>query len=156
MTDNKNSTAPKLVDPAAAPVQIDNDVSMPTTRRRSASGIYPLDSLEVGQSFHVASTGPTDDPVGRLSSTVSAAKTRYSPVVTGEDGKPKMEAYERTEYKRGANGKGFAHDAEGKRIVAAVHPGTRAVRGPASRTFKVVKVGATDPRGPGARCFRVS
>lgn len=152
MANENTKPAPAVV---SSGVPIDKGIPMPAGKRRS-SGMYPLDKLEVGESFHVAKTGAKDDPVARLSSTVSSVRNRYSPILKDENGKDRMETVERTEYKRGASGKGFAKDEKGKRIVARVYSDTRPVRGEPTRNFKVVKVGDDDPRGPGARCFRIS
>lgn len=148
----KDATAPKLVSES---VPIDRDVSMPA-RTRKANSQYPLDQLEVGHSFHVAAIDAKDDPVGRLSSTVSASKGKYTTPVLGADGKPVMKTVTKREYQRGANGKGFAKDANGKRILAKETKVDVAERSAPSRNFKVVKAAADDPRGPGARCFRIS
>lgn len=130
--------------------EIDDAVAMPTdAARRSREGGYPFDKLEVGQSFHVAKTGKNPDPVTRLQSSVSGARAKYA-VETGE-----TETVTVKEYQRGADGKGYAKDADGKRIVASSKEVTRAVT-KVTRDFTVKAVDASDPRGEGARVWRTA
>lgn len=143
--------------PAAASggIEIDDDVPMPdSTRRAPRETVYPFDKLEVGQSFHVAKSDENPDPATRLSSSVSGAHIRYSEVIKGEDGKPVQETYESPVYKRTEDGKGYAKDDAGKRVVEKMETKTRDKRGEPSKTFRIVKTDATDKRGEGARVFR--
>lgn len=134
----------------AGKYEIESDVVMPTgATRRGREGSYPFDKLEIGQSFHVAKTAENPDPTNRLASSVSGARVRFS-VETGE-----TETVEVKRYQRNPEGKGFAKDAEGHRIVE----GTETVTRPklqVTRDFAVKSVGADDPKGEGARVWRIA
>lgn len=135
---------------ASSSFDIDDAVAMPTdAARRGRSGGYPFDKLAVGQSFHVAKTAENEDPAARLASSVSGARAKYSEP-TGE----KEDVVVKT-YKRAETGKGFAKDAEGKRIVESEKTETRDVL-KVTRDFTVKTVGAEDPRGVGARVWRTA
>lgn len=135
---------------AASGFEIDDAVAMPVNAtRRLRDGGYPFDKLEVGQSFHVAKSAKNPDPVTRLQSSVSGARARYS-VETGE-----TETVTTKEYQRNENGKGYAKDADGKRIVSATKEVTRPVT-KVTRVFTVKAVDASDPRGEGARVWRTA
>lgn len=131
--------------------KIDDAVAMPTaSARRSREGGYPFDKLEVGQSFHVAKTADNSDPVTRLQSSVSGARTRYAVKVPGE-----TETVTVKEYQRGEGGKGYAKGADGKRIVVSSKTETRPKMA-VTRDFTVKAVDASDPRGEGARVWRTA
>lgn len=135
----------------ASKIEIDDAVAMPTEKtRRTREGIYPFDKLEVGQSFHVAKTAENPDPVNRLQSSVSGARVKYSVEVPGETETVKVKTYKKAE-----DGKGFAKDADGKRIVESETEVTRP-KLKLTRDFVVKAVDATDPRGEGARVWRVA
>lgn len=155
---NAQSAAPAVAASSSA-IEIDTDVAMPAdlTRRRSPrETLYPFDKLEVGQSFHVAKTAENPEPAVRLSSSVSGAHIRFSPVINGEDGKPVMESYTVPVYQAGPDGKGYAKDADGKRIKTGEETKQREKRGEPTRKFRIVPVDASDKRGEGARVFRVA
>jgi|ERR1051325_1635744 hypothetical protein len=138
-------------------IAIDDDVPMPEGQRNRAprETIYPFDKLEVGQSFHVAKTEENPDPAIRLSSSVSGAHVRYSPVLKDEAGNVLTETYESPVYKKTADGKGWEKDpTTGKRVVESVVTKTREQRGEPTREFFIVPTDATDKRGEGARVFR--
>lgn len=138
---------------APANYEIDTDVAMPTSLSRRGGGrrgsSYPFDALQVGQSFHVPATAKMPKPAESLASTVTGARAKYA--------EPTGNQKEHTvvEYQKGADGKGFAKDAEGKRIkigeTKEMRPETRI-----TRDFRIVAVDASDPRGPGARVFRTA
>lgn len=137
--------------------EIDEDVKMPeglSRRRAPTESLYPFDKLNVGQSFHVPVSADNPEPATRLSSSVSGAHIRYSPVIKGADGQPEMEEYTSPVYQRTEDGKGYAKGEDGKRIKVGEETKTREKRGEPERTFRIVAVDATDPRGPGARVFR--
>lgn len=137
-------------------IEIDDDVPMPTGARRSPrETLYPFEALAVGQSFHVAKTAENPDPATRLSSSVSGAHVRFSPVINGDDGKPVMEEYQSPVYKRTEDGKGYVKGDDGKRVIERMDTKTREKRGEPERQFRIVSVGADDKRGEGARVFRV-
>lgn len=136
---------------SASSYEIDDAVPLPTnTVRRTREGGYPFDKLEVGQSFHVAKTAENPDPASRLASSVSGARVKFSEVIPGE-----FETVTKKTYKKGADGKGYAKDENGKRIVESEteesQPKTRLLR-----DFVVKSVDASDPKGEGARVWRTA
>lgn len=134
----------------ASAFTIDDGVTMPTdVARRGRSGGYPFDKLEVGQSFHVAKSAENPDPASRLASSVSGARVRFSEK-TGE-----TETVTVKTYKRGPDGKGYAKDADDKRIVESERQETRD-KLKVTRDFTVKSVGTDDPRGEGARVWRTA
>lgn len=141
---------------SSSAIEIDDDVAMPDNinRRSPRETLYPFDKLQVGQSFHVAKTDDNPEPHIRLSSSVSGAHTRFSPVLKDAQGNPVMENYEIPTYQRGDDGK-YVKDDEGKRITTGKETRTREKRGDPERVFKIVQVDASDKRGEGARVFRV-
>lgn len=142
-------TAPAAEAATKASFDIDDGVPMPTgTVRRGREGGYPFDKLEIGQSFHVAKTAENPDPATRLASSVSGARVKYS-VETGE-----TEQVEKKTYQRGPDGKGYAKDADGKRIVESTETVTVPVL-KLTRDFVCKSVDASDPKGEGARVWRV-
>ncbi len=143
--------APAKVKPVAAKAtfDIDDAVAMPAGAvRKSRESGYPFDKLAVGQSFHVAATDATPDPVTKLQSSVSGARTKYSEK-TGETETVTVKTYERN-----ADGKGFVK-LDGKRVVVGESTVTRD-KLKVTRDFTVKAVDATDPRGPGARVWRTA
>ena len=64
--------------------ELDNDVAIPESTRRTRTAIYPFDSMEPGQSFHVPATAERPNPAKSLASTVSSANKRYAVVIPGE------------------------------------------------------------------------
>lgn len=138
-------------DSAKASYDIDDGVPMPTgTVRRGREGGYPFDKLEIGQSFHVAKTADNEDPAARLASSVSGARVKYSEEVPGE-----TETVVKKTYKRGPDGKGYAKDADGKRIVESEETVT-VPKLKLTRDFVCKSVDASDPKGEGARVWRVA
>ena len=70
--------APASVAPAVAPAGkpiLVSDVPIPTKNRRgrAGGGLYPLESMEVGQSFHIPTTADNPDPVARIASSLTNA-----------------------------------------------------------------------------------
>jgi hypothetical protein len=138
-------------DSAKASYDIDDGVPMPTgTVRRGREGGYPFDKLEIGQSFHVAKTADNEDPAARLASSVSGARVKYSEEIPGE-----TETVTKKTYKRGPDGKGYAKDADGKRIVESEETVT-VPKLKLTRDFVCKSVDASDPKGEGARVWRVA
>ena len=117
----------------AAPVQssfeLDTDVPLPPVRR-SGTGAekYPFDQMEVGNSFHVAATEDNPEPNKRLASTVSSATARYRVEEKDDEGKTVMTT-----------------NKKGEEVPAMVDV----------RKFVVRAVGDDDPKGTGARVFRI-
>lgn len=144
---------------AAAPktkIGIDTNIPMPEfTRRSPGESTYPFDKLEVGHSFHVPKTAANPDPLTRLSSSISGARLRYSPVLTDAEGKPIMETVEKTIYQTDEAGE-YVKDAEGKRVKTGTEQVEREKRGDPTRDFKAKVVDASDPAGEGVRCWRIA
>jgi hypothetical protein len=132
--------------------EIEDNVAMPTdATRRGRSGGYPFDKLNVGQSFHVAKTTENPNPAERLASSVSGARAKFA-IPDGD----KTETVTVKEYQRAeGEGKGFAKDADGKRIVVSSREETRPAM-KVTRDFTVKSVGADDPKGEGARVWRTA
>lgn len=145
--------------PAKAPVQrptftISANVPIPSKApRKSKEAVYPIDQLEPGQSFHVATSEANPDPTSRLNATLANYRSKYMVEVKDEAGNPVMETVSKKSYQRDADGKIVIVD--GHRVVT----GQETVSQPkmeASRTFVVWSVGADDENGVGARFGRVS
>lgn len=136
--------------PATVPgIELDTDVPMPGGRQRKGrSSVYPFDKMEVGNSFHVAKTADNENPADRLASSVSGARAKYS-VPTGETEIVKVKVYA-----KGADGK-FLKGPDGKRVVSGETTKERP-KMTVTRDFAVYTVDASDPKGEGARVFRIA
>jgi hypothetical protein len=135
----------------ATSYEIEDNVALPTsTARRGRTGGYPFEALEIGQSFHVAAKAGEEPAsvAARLQSSVSGARARFAED-TGE-----QETVNVKSYQKNPDGS-FAKDADGKRIVAGETEKTRN-KTRQTRDFKVHAVDASDPKGPGARVWRVA
>lgn len=146
-----NEAAPAAV-AAVSGFAIDTDVPLPTGSAggsRGRAGGYPFDALQVNGSFHVAATAETPNPESKLASSVSGARAKYAEEIAGETEERVVKTY-----KRGEDGK-YLKDADGKRIVESETTETRP-KTRITRDFIVKKVDETDPRGPGARVWRVA
>ncbi len=133
--------------------QIDDAVPLPAHSTRGRSGGYPFDQLQVGQSFHVPLGKDDKEPADvatRLQSSVSGARARYAEVIPGQFDTVTVKTYQRT-----PDGKGYAKDAAGKRIVTSSKDEQRA-KTKTVRDFTVKAVDASDPRGVGARVWRTA
>lgn len=136
---------------SATSFEIEDNIPIPTsTARRGRTGGYPFENLNEGQSFHVAAKDgeAPADVAARLQSSVSGARARFAED-TGE-----TESVERKVYQKNEDGS-FAKDSEGKRIVTGTETVTRA-KTRLTRDFTVKPVGEDDPKGPGARVWRVA
>lgn len=123
---------------------------VPTAQaRRGGRGntIYPFDSLNVNQSFHVPATAENPNPAKSLASTVSSATARYAEVIPGE-----FETVTLPVYATGPDGK-KTKDANGNWIKTGEKTETRP-KVKKTRIFSVVAVGDEDPKGKGARVLR--
>jgi hypothetical protein len=145
-------TASKVTKPV---IEIDDDVPMPEAPKKRGGkrgSKYPFEKLEIGKSFHVPKTAEMENPVSALASSLTGARRRFEVPVLGSDGKPVMET---------VKVKTFAQDATGKRVKVNgkfVVTGEATVTKPKTkqtRDFQVFEVGADDPKGPGARVYRV-
>jgi hypothetical protein len=126
-------------------IEVDTDVEMPEIKaRRGRQSSYPFDLLDVNHSFHVA--GDPEKIAAKLQSSVASARGKYA-----VDSEETRELTQR-EYHKDENGKHIL-DAEGNKTIKSENVVTRAKRIP-TRDFKVLPVGANDPKGPGARVWR--
>lgn len=154
-TETNTATAPvAAATPAPATVAsrpaFEIDDYVPSTRNKRGGGgkgaeLYPFDALAVGKSFHVPNTTDKPDVAKSLASTVSSATARYA-VGTGT-----FEDVTVTDYQVDAEGKRVKVD--GKFVKIGEHVENREVM-KKTRVFRVQRVGAEDPRGPGARVIR--
>jgi hypothetical protein len=139
---------------ASSEIAIDDGVAMPSGQRRAPrETVYPFEKLAVGQSFHVAKTAENPDPAARLSSSVSGARIRFSEQLKDDAGNLLTETVERSTYAKNSDGS-FVKGADGKRVKTGTETISRPKMGEPSRDFTVKAVGADDPRGEGARCWR--
>lgn len=133
---------------------IDASVPIPSkSPRKTKEAIYPIEQLEVGQSFHVAVSESNPDPVSRLNATRANYASKYMEEVKGEDGQPIMETVSKKVYQKDAEGKIVIVD--GHRVVTSQETATQPKMQP-SRVFIVWSVGADDPMGAGARFGRTA
>ena len=132
--------------PAKPVFEVEDGIPMPTKRApRSGSSVYPIETMEVNQSFHIPVTPDNPDPATRIASSLSNARIKFAQK-TGE-----FEAVTRNVYQKDENGKFVVVD--GKRVVL----GTENVQREKTintRDWSVATVGAEDPKGPGARVWR--
>lgn len=143
--------------PPAGGYVVESGVAPPAgaSASRGRSGGYPFEALniadgaEYGDSFHVPKTTENPDPAARLASSVTGARIKYAEE-TGQTEEVTVIDYQRVE-----GGKAFAKDAEGKRIKTGERKETRPVTR-LTRDFMVKEVGADDPKGPGARVWRIA
>lgn len=64
--------------------QIQSNVDIPKTARRTRTSAFPFDQLEIGQSFFVPATTERPDPAKSMASTVNGANERHSEVIEGQ------------------------------------------------------------------------
>jgi hypothetical protein len=131
------------------------DVPMPTfeAKKKGRSGSkYPFDTMEVGQSFHVAASLENATPLASLASSLTIAHEKFSVGVVDAEGKPIMETVAVKEYQRNGEGK-IMTDADKKRIVISVKNEQRQ-KTEQTRKFVAAAVGTSDPLGAGARVWR--
>lgn len=147
--------APAPVAPTpTATITVRNDIPVPTKRnRQKGASKYPIDTMEVGQSFHVASTPEDEDPANRIASTIAMARAKYATPVTNPDGSPVMVEQKVKTYQK-ADGK-FVKDANGKRVLES--ESTKMVQETKhTRDWLVSAVGDSDPDGKGCRVWRTA
>lgn len=137
-----------IVTQAAKPVfTMRSDIVMPVKVRKTKAAIYPLDSMNVGDSFHIPATAENPDPATRIASTLSQARVKY--MVKSET---ETETVTVKNYVKDADGK-ITVDADGHRV----YNGTSEVTRPkqvVGRDFVAAPVDASDPEGVGARVWR--
>lgn len=132
---------------------IDENVPMVETKKESGrrGSKYPFDDLQPSQSFHVAKTANTPNPLASLASSLTVARRRYEVPATDMHGKPVMETIKTKNYKLDASGKRIK--ADGKFVVEGEQTIQRQKR-ISNREFTAYEVSANDPRGVGARVYR--
>jgi hypothetical protein len=135
---------------------LDDDVERPSERAKRAAreSKYPIETMGVGQSFHVPTTADMPDPVAAIASTLTAARLRHSVPAVNDDGSPKMETVEVTTYARDANGKRYKGEG-GKLVIASKLPVERQVM-TVTRNWEIWAANDTDRKGVGARIRRIS
>lgn len=69
---------------SASKFEIEDGIALPSARGGKGGSVYPFDSLNVGQSFHVPATTDRPNPAKSLASTVSSATKRYADKPEGE------------------------------------------------------------------------
>lgn len=139
--------------PAKPSFELESGVAIPEGSRSRAprESIYPFDSMEVNQSFHmsVPEGKSLADLKAQMSSSVSSANAKYS-----TDHPTETETVSVRNYQKGQDGK-LLLDANGKRILLGTSQVTRPKR-VAGRTFVVKAVEASDPKGVGVRVWRTA
>lgn len=120
--------------PAQTSFEIDSNVPFTAAKRGKAAGktasIYPFDRLEIGQSFHVCPSASMVEPHKDMVGATSAANKRWS---------------KKTDQ--------FELNADGSQKLTK--KGKPVVKMLVERKFVCRKAGADDPKGPGARIFRI-
>jgi hypothetical protein len=148
------TVTPRTPSPAVVVSTVRNDIPMPSKKGRGRTGgsKYPIDTMGIGESFHVAPTDPNDDPVGRMASTIANSRLKFAIGLTNEDGSPKMVEKVTHTYQKGPDGK-LAKGPDNKRIVATSE--TISVQETKlGRDWMTAAVDASDPDGKGARVWR--
>jgi len=135
--------------------ELDTGIAPPAKVRASKGprgSKYNFDKFEVGQSLHIAATAENPKPITSLTSALAQAKRQFAKPEM-KDGKPVVEVVEVNTYKLDAKGK-REKDAEGKWIVIGKETKERA-KTYQERDFVVAVVGSDDPKGAGARLYRI-
>lgn len=128
---------------------IDDGIALPPVKRNFGSTrepTYPFDLLNVGQSFHVPATEDMPNPSRALGSAVSQQNKKWA------RGTGRFETVEVQLYKLGADGKRLKHDGHYVKDGVNVQDQEITVQ---EREFTIRTVDASDPRGSGARVFRI-
>lgn len=116
-----------------AVIELDKSVQMPSVSRgRAGETSYPFDTMEVGDSFHIAATNANKDPAKSVASSVSTANIKYSREKKDENGNVI------TKPRKVRNGE-IKHFPEREPI----------------KQFTIRSVDASDPKGVGCRVWRV-
>jgi hypothetical protein len=123
-----------------------NDIPMPGKRRGRRGSAYPIEAMEVGQSFHIPVSAENPDPAARIASSLSNARIKFSEA-TGNTETVKVNIYSKD-----ASG-AILKTADGKRVIASTKTETRP-QVILTRDWSVSTVDETDPEGPGARVWR--
>jgi len=110
---------------------IDRGMPVPRIKRRDSETSYPFDKLEVGDNFHVPATEEVPTPAKSLASSVTQANRRFAKEIPG------------------------THRSKDITRKGKLYPGKDIPNYELTRKFIVREVGEDDPRGPGARVYRV-
>lgn len=151
---NTNETVATIAQPVQSTFTVRTDIAPPVgIKRRGPNGgsKYPLDTMEVGQSFHVAKTAAVPDPAGTMASSIANSRVKFAVKVNNPDGMPKMITKTVRTYKS-ENGKLLKED--GKRVIDTEKEVT-VQETTLGRDWVVATVDASDPEGVGARVWRV-
>jgi hypothetical protein len=119
--------------------ELDDNVPIPAIKRGGSLtprvSPYPFDTMNVGQSFHIAATEDVPNPSKKYASTVSSANARYSFEVKDAAG---AVVYENK----------VSKDENGNPVTTSVP------KLDYTKKFVIRSVDASDARGAGARVFR--
>lgn len=141
------------VAPTAKPTfTVRADIPIPTKTRKAKEAVYPIDGLEIGQSFHVTKTDANPDPAARLQSTAANYRQKYMVEVKDAEGNTVTKTVQRKVYERNAEDK-IVVGADGHRVVTGTETVTIA-KIELGRDFVVAAVDASDPESVGARIWR--
>lgn len=132
---SSKSERPKKTRASSMNIQLDDNVPLPAKQRVGRQSVFPFDAMTVNQSFHIPVTEDKPEPWLSYSSTVSSASAKYAKPKLDATGKPITKTQTRT-YK-------------GEQRVYET------TENEYERYFTIRRVGADDPKGPGARVFRV-
>lgn len=152
---NTNETVATIAQPVQSTFTVRTDIAPPVgIKRRGPNGgsKYPLDTMEVGQSFHVAKTAAVPDPAGTMASSIANSRVKFAVKVNNPDGSPKMITKTVRTYK--SEGGKLVKDADGHRIIDTEKEVT-VQETTLGRDWVVATVDASDPEGVGARVWRV-
>lgn len=138
-----------VVAPVAAPV-VAKGVPIPAGGTfGSRSGSYPFDSMEIGDSFHIAVSAQNPKPWTKIAATVGNA-TKKSMVPANP---PQKETVKKRQVVRDAE-KNVIKDANGKKVFETITVEQDVMV--ATKKFIVRHAAANDALGAGARIFRVA
>ena len=126
--------------------EIEDNVSLPKIQRgaRLGSSKYPFDQLDIGQSFHVPATEDCQTPEKSLASVTSNTNGKYKENVMP----PQTKTIQITRHKRNPDGS-FVEP----RVYETIDKEVSVTR--QTRKFVCRRAGDDDPKGAGARIFRV-
>lgn len=110
--------------------------------------LYPFDSMEIFDSFHVPVTAENPEPWKNVSSQVNVANKKYRTPLLPEE----MITVEKKTAIKDAEGN-FVLGEDGKRTYAVTQVTEKKMV--PTRKFALRQVGAGDPNGAGARVWRV-
>lgn len=138
--------------------ELESGIPLPEKRSRRSNGNresqYPFAKMEVGQSFHIPKTEDNKNPADRIAPTITRLRAQAAKPVFEADGTtPVMETVKQITYQLDDKGK-RVKNAEGGFIKTGEVMVQRQKTAPAV-DYLVQTVGAEDPKGEGARIWRV-